>query len=98
MTITVGGNDVGFRSVISQCALPGWLGTCAATIQAGLDTLHSVLSGRLGNVYQEVKKRAPGATVVVTGYPLLFNGTDCNPLTFFTPDEMSGDQRRNAKS
>jgi lysophospholipase L1-like esterase len=88
VTITVGGNDVGFRSVISQCALPGWLGSCSATIQAGLNTLRTELPARLENVFQSVKDRAPGATVVVTGYPLLFNGTDCNPLTFFTQSEM----------
>jgi lysophospholipase L1-like esterase len=88
VTITVGGNDVGFRSVIRECALPGWLGACSATIQAGLDRLPT-LSHQLRLVYTEVKKRAPGATVVVTGYPLLFNWTDCNPLTFFTRSEMA---------
>ena len=88
VTITVGGNDVGFRSVIRECALPGWLGTCSATIEAGLDTLRTELPARLNNVYATVKAKAPGATVVVTGYPLMFNGTDCNPLTFFTRSEM----------
>jgi lysophospholipase L1-like esterase len=88
VTITVGGNDVGFRTAISQCALPGWLGNCSATIAAGLNTLRTDLPDRLARVYSEVKERAPGATVVVTGYPLLFNETDCNPLTFFTAAEM----------
>jgi hypothetical protein len=88
VTITVGGNDVGFRSVIRECALPGWLGRCSATIQAGLDRLHRELPTSLNSVFEAVKAKAPGATVVVTGYPLLFNGTDCNPLTFFTRSEM----------
>ena len=26
---------------------------------------------------------------MVTGYPLLFNGTDCNLFTFFTAFEMA---------
>ena len=42
-----------------------------------------------GPVYATVEARAPGATVAVTGYPRLFNGTDCNPLTFFTAAEMA---------
>jgi lysophospholipase L1-like esterase len=88
VTITVGGNDVGFRSVIRECALPGWLGRCSATIRAGLDTLRADLPASLSELYTAVELKAPRATVVVTGYPLLFNGTDCNPLTFFTPDEM----------
>jgi hypothetical protein len=88
VTISVGGNDVGFSRVITQCALPGWLGSCSATIAAGLQVLRGDLSDRLTRVYSDVKERAPGATVVVTGYPLLFNGTDCSPLTFFTVPEM----------
>jgi lysophospholipase L1-like esterase len=88
LTISVGGNDVGFRSVIRECALPGWLGRCSATIESGLATLHTALPDRLRAVYAKVREKAPVATVVVTGYPLLFNGTDCNPLTFFTPEEM----------
>jgi lysophospholipase L1-like esterase len=88
VTITVGGNDVGFRSVIRECALPGWLGSCSATIDAGLDVLRTELPDRLSNVYTAVRENAPEATVVVTGYPLMFNGSDCNPLTFFTRSEM----------
>jgi lysophospholipase L1-like esterase len=89
VTITVGGNDVGFRTVITQCALPGWLGNCSAAIQAGQDALDTELPASLDNVFTAIKAKAPGATVVVTGYPLMFNGTDCNPLTFFTPSEMA---------
>ena len=88
VTISVGGNDVGFRSAIRECALPGWLGTCSATIEAGLMRLATELPDRLRAVYKAVKGMAPEATVVVTGYPLLFNGTDCSPFTFFTRSEM----------
>src|SRR5918997_5377727 len=88
VTITVGGSDVGFSRVITQCALPGWLGSCSATIEAGLRTLRTELPDRLRTVYRAVQDKAPDATVVVTGYPLMFNGIDCNPLTFFTRSEM----------
>ena len=47
------------------------------------------LGGRLDLVYRKINERAPGARVAVTGYPKLFNGTDCNLLTFFTPSEMA---------
>jgi lysophospholipase L1-like esterase len=89
VTITVGGNDVGFRDVVTTCALPGWLGSCDASVDAGLRILRGALPARLDAVYAAVKTRAPGATVAVTGYPRLFNGTDCNPLTFFTAAEMT---------
>ena len=89
VTISVGGNDLGFASVITTCGLPGWLGNCHAAIDAGVATLRGALPGRLTNVYAAVRAKAPNAKVVVTGYPLLFNGTDCNALTFFTAAEMA---------
>ena len=89
MTVSVGGNDLGFTSVLTACGLPGWLGNCDAAIERGLLILQTELAGRLDQVYGEIKPRAPGARVAVTGYPKLFNGTDCNLLTFFTPAEMA---------
>ena len=38
VTITVGGNDLGFAPVITTCGLPGWLGNCNAAIDAGVAT------------------------------------------------------------
>jgi lysophospholipase L1-like esterase len=88
VTITVGGNDVGFRDVVTTCALPGWLGNCTAVVNAGRTRVRTVLGTQLDRVYAAVEAKAPGARVAVTGYPRLFNGTDCNPLTFFTADEL----------
>ena len=89
VTITVGGNDLGFAPVITTCGLPGWLGNCNAAIDASPAILRTKLPGRLARVYSAVRSQAPNAKVVVTGYPLLFNGTDCNVLTFFTGAEMA---------
>jgi lysophospholipase L1-like esterase len=90
VTVTVGGNDIGYRPVLTTCGLPGWLGNCHAAIDAALRTVRTELPARLARVYAAVKAAAPGARVVVTGYPRLFNGrTDCNPFTFFTTDEMA---------
>ena len=89
VTITVGGNDLGFAPVLSTCGLPGWLGNCNAAINAGLAILSTELPDRLDDVYSAVRRQAPNAKVVVTGYPMLFNGSDCNVLTFFTGAEMA---------
>ena len=89
VTVTVGGNDIGYAPVITACGLPGWLGNCHAAIDEALDTLRNELPGRLTTVYAAVKDQAPAARIVVTGYPLLFNGTDCNLFTFFTASEMA---------
>lgn len=89
VTVTVGGNDIGYAPVITTCALPGWLGNCHAAIDNALRILGMQLPARLDAVYAAVEAAAPGARIVVTGYPRLFNGTDCNPLTFFTAFEMA---------
>ncbi len=87
VTITVGGNDVNFVPVLTECAKPSWWGHCNKEIDEALLILNRDLPTRLRNVYADIKSRAPQARVVVTGYPLLFNGTDCNAITFFSPGE-----------
>ena len=90
VTISVGGNDLGFASVITTCGLPGWLGNCNAAIDAGDAILRGALPGRLDQCVRRDPRHALRAPrVAVTGYPKLFNGTDCNPLTFFTAAEMA---------
>lgn len=89
VTVTVGGNDLGFSSVLTTCALPGWLGRCHPAVDRSLRTLRSSLPGRLDRVLRTVRERAPWASVVVTGYPRLFGDEDCSALTFFSADERT---------
>jgi lysophospholipase L1-like esterase len=88
VTITIGGNDAGFSSVITQCALP-WPWTCDSDITNAQNFIKNTLPGRLDNVYNAISSRAPSATVIVLGYPRLFMGVDCNAGTFFSTDEMT---------
>lgn len=86
VTITVGGNDVGFGSVTSVC-----LGTdttaCLGAVAASEAAIATVLPGRLDALFAAVKQKAPRAKVVVTDYPRLFNGTNCSIFTDFTATE-----------
>jgi len=88
VTITIGGNDAGFSSVITQCALP-WPWTCGSNITNAQNYIRNTLPGQLNTVYSGIQTRAPTATVVVLGYPRLFMGVDCNAGTFFSTDEMT---------
>ncbi len=88
VSLTIGGNDVGFASVITSCALPGWMSDCFGKISTAQSILRTQLPSRLDAVYGGIRSRAPQATVAVAGYPLLFNGTDCNLATFFSGEEM----------
>ncbi|MGC5584511.1 SGNH/GDSL hydrolase family protein [Ornithinimicrobium sp. W1665] len=88
VTMTIGGNDVGFADVITECALPGWLSNCYGEIDRSRSILTGVMPGRLDALYGEIRAGAPSATVAVAGYPYLFNGEDCNLATFFSSGEM----------
>jgi hypothetical protein len=87
VTITIGGNDAGFSSVITACAYP--LVSCNTDITNAQNYIRNTLPGRLDSVYSAIESRAPNATVVVLGYPRLFMGVDCNAGTFFSSDEMT---------
>lgn len=89
VSMTIGGNDVGFAGVITQCALPGWISDCDGAVDDSLEVLRTELPDRLDTVYAEIGDRAPNAQVAVAGYPLLFNGRDCSLLTFFSGREMT---------
>jgi lysophospholipase L1-like esterase len=89
VTYTIGGNDAGFSSVITECALPWWASNCDGAINTAQAYITNTLPGRLDLVNNAIKSRAPSAKVVVLDYPRLFNGTDCNALTFFSGSEMT---------
>jgi lysophospholipase L1-like esterase len=87
VSISVGGNDAGFSSVITECAQPGWMSDCNGAIDGAQSFINNTLPGRLNTLYASIKSRAPSAVVVVTGYPRVFQGEDCNAATFFSPSE-----------
>jgi lysophospholipase L1-like esterase len=87
VTISVGGNDAGFADVLTECALPGWASDCDGAIDGAAAYISSTLPGSLSGLYADIRGRAPGADVVVVGYPRIFMGEDCNALTFFSPEE-----------
>jgi hypothetical protein len=82
VTITIGGNDVGFGSVLGTC----FVSDCRAAVAASAVAMLTVLPGRLVTTYQAVEEAAPGARLVVVGYPRLFPArrsdvTGCGWLT-----------------
>ena len=89
VTISVGGNDAGFAAVLTECAQPWWSSNCNAAIDKAQAFINNTLPGRLSTLYASIRTRAPNATVVVVGYPRIFNGEDCNAATWFSPAEES---------
>ena len=64
VTYTIGGNDAGFSSVITECALPGWLSDCNGKINEAQSIIKNTLPGRLDEVNNAIKSRAPNAEVI----------------------------------
>jgi len=89
VTISVGGNDAGFADVLTECATPWWAGDCDAAINQAQAYINNTLPGRLSTLYASIRSKAPGAKVVVVGYPRIFMGEDCNAGTWFSPAEQT---------
>jgi lysophospholipase L1-like esterase len=72
VSITIGGNDVGFSSVMETCVLHS-TSTCVSAIDAAESQVRSRLPGELDNVLAAISANAPNARVVVLGYPHLYD-------------------------
>ncbi|WP_374007924.1 GDSL-type esterase/lipase family protein [Leifsonia sp. LS-T14] len=79
VTLTAGGNDVGFTSTLTACAF-GSDAQCITAVDEGRRLVAGSLGARLSAAYSAVRKHAPAARVQVLGYPRLFTeGTACAP-------------------
>lgn len=72
VSITVGGNDVGFSGIMQDCILQGTT-TCVNEITNAKATARANLPGKLATVYNAIKSKAPNAHVVVLGYPEFYD-------------------------
>lgn len=89
VTISIGGNDVGFGPVVRECAKPEWASACEGEVKKSRRMIRNRLPGRLRRVYRAINRRTPSsATRIAVGYPRLFNGEDCNGGTYFDGDDM----------
>lgn len=89
VTLSVGGNDAGFADVLTTCAQPAWLSNCNGAVDRAQAYIRNTLPAALTTLYASIRGRAPQAKVTVVGYPRIFNGEDCNLLTWFSPTEES---------
>jgi hypothetical protein len=90
VTISIGGNDVGFDGILRACYLP--VTTCAGTendsnFNAKLTTLSDYLAG---TVYPALGKAYPNARIVHVGYPQLTPSVGQTPVGcgWLGPDEQ----------
>jgi lysophospholipase L1-like esterase len=72
VSITVGGNDVGFSSVMETCVLLP-TSSCVSAIDKAEGEIGADLPGELDNVLAAISADAPSARVVVLDYPDLYD-------------------------
>lgn len=72
VSITIGGNDVGFADVMTTC-VAGSDTDCANAVNAAESNARNVLPGKLDSTYNAIRNRAPSARVVVLGYPRMYD-------------------------
>ena len=90
VTVQIGGNDIGFSSIITNCAeesLSSPFGSpCKDRYTAGgTDQLRARIAAtvpKVTSVLQAIRQAAPGARIVVLGYPAIVpdSGNGCWPV------------------
>jgi lysophospholipase L1-like esterase len=72
ISITIGGNDAGFAPTVLGCQISSDAACADKVAQARAD-IGSTLPAKLDATYQAIRAKARAASVVVLGYPRLFD-------------------------
>jgi lysophospholipase L1-like esterase len=81
VSITIGGNDVGFANIMETCAIYGTT-DCVSAVQSAENYATNTLPGLLNTTYNNIRSKAPYAKVVVLDYPVFYQlGTLCLGLS-----------------
>jgi lysophospholipase L1-like esterase len=72
VSVTIGGNDVGFSGVMEDCVLYS-TSTCVSEVDAAENSARTQLPGWLDTTYNGIRAHAPNAKVVVVDYPRFYH-------------------------
>jgi lysophospholipase L1-like esterase len=72
VSLTIGGNDVGFSSTMESCVLES-TAACVSAVSSAEYKATTVLPGELDSALNAIKSHAPSARVVVMDYPELYD-------------------------
>lgn len=76
VSVTSGGNDAGFVDVVVSCRT-GSDSACYSALDNADRYIAQNLPGELDGLYTDIRAKAPGARVVVLGYPRLYETSSC---------------------
>ncbi|MDT7558241.1 MAG: hypothetical protein QOI68_2711 [Pseudonocardiales bacterium] len=99
VSLGIGGNDIGFASIIETCALKSPTKPLGAACrdyynQGGRDQIADRIDAtapKVAAVLDEIDKRSPDAKVLVVGYPTILpdTGPGCFPVIPFSPGDVA---------
>lgn len=72
VSITIGGNDIGFAQAMETCVLSS-TSTCVSAVNIAEQSATTVLPGALDTTFATIATDAPNAKVVVMDYPELYD-------------------------
>lgn len=85
VSISIGGDDIGFTALITACVSSGD-SACQSAVDTANGLISGVLPGKLAATYSDISKLAPNAKVVVVGYPEGFDPRHVSCLQAFGID------------
>jgi lysophospholipase L1-like esterase len=99
VTISIGGNDIGFADIIAECAKRSPLQPTGSACKdhytaGGTDQLAQQIdeaAPKVAGVLAEIEKRSPDARVLLVGYPSILpdEGPGCFPVVPFSPGDVA---------
>jgi lysophospholipase L1-like esterase len=72
VSLTIGGNDAGFSSVMETCVFHS-TSSCVSAVTTAESFVSTQLPARLNSALQQVRAHAPNAKIVLLGYPELYD-------------------------
>lgn len=93
VTLTFGGNDIGFGGIVRTCAFASFLRGCKRIFTTGgadrIDAKIAATGPKIDKVIQRVRAKAPRAVIVVVGYPRLLPDTArCGRAVAVKPEDI----------
>jgi lysophospholipase L1-like esterase len=76
VTMTVGGNDIGFSTVVSNCTVFSSDTTCRNAVNTAVAKIPA-MKANLITLLTQIRSNAPAARIVVLGYPYLYSTGSC---------------------
>ncbi len=99
VSMTMGGNDIGFASIIGDCAARSPLAPLGAACKAyftsgGTDQLAARIDGaapKIAAALKAIEHRSPEAKIVLVGYPAILpdKGPGCFPVVPFSDGDVA---------